>query len=202
MAAWPAPFRTGLLLSAFLLFAAAFSTPGFASNADAGATVREITWDDLLPEGWSPPSFSIDHFFDAAPIQDVSQEAPVVAAMDGERVKLPGYLVPLSLEGEKLKTFLMVPYFGACIHVPPPPPNQIVYVEMAEAVALEDPYGPHWVTGVMSTAGSETELAQAAYSLAGTHVEIFDWEAMFPQEIPEATPEEVLDEVEVPSSWE
>ena len=76
----------------------------------------------------------------------------------------------------------MVPYFGACIHVPPPPPNQVVFVSLPEAVAVDDPYGPHWVTGVLSTASSSTELAEAAYTLAGERVEVFDWDAMFPDQ--------------------
>ncbi len=192
-----------LLLSSMLPTAAGASDAAEASSAsDAAEAARDLTWDDLLPEGWVPPSVSVDHFFDAAPTQDVSQDAPVVTALNGAHVRLPGYLVPLTLEGEKLKSFLMVPYFGACIHVPPPPPNQIVYVEMDEAVALEDPYGPHWVTGVMSTAASQTELAEAAYSLAGRQVEVFDWDAMFPEEAAEETREQVLDEAEVPSTWE
>ena len=76
----------------------------------------------------------------------------------------------------------VVPYFGACIHVPPPPPNQVVFVSLPVAVAVEDPYGPHWVTGVMRTSSSSTELADAAYTLNGELVEVFDWEAMFPDQ--------------------
>lgn len=162
---------------------AALGTPALATEAPESAPVREITWDDLLPEGWIPPSVSVDHFFDAAPPPAADMDdAPVVAELDGQRIKLPGYLVPLAMEGEKLKDFLMVPYFGACIHVPPPPPNQIVFVSLPEAVFVEDPYGPHWVTGVLSTASSSTELADAAYTLSGELVEVFDWDAMFPEQ--------------------
>ena len=158
-------------------------TPALATEAPEAAAVREITWDDLLPEGWIPPSVSVDHFFDAAPPPAAAMDdAPVVAELDGQRIKLPGYLVPLAMEGEKLKDFLMVPYFGACIHVPPPPPNQIVFVSLPEAVFVEDPYGPHWVTGVLRTASSSTELADAAYTLSGELVEVFDWDAMFPEQ--------------------
>ena len=165
------------------LIAGLLSAPAWAAeDPDAGAA-REITWDDLLPEGWVPPTVSVDHFFDPAPPQPVDMaDVPVVAELDGQRIKLPGYLVPLAMEGEKLKDFLMVPYFGACIHVPPPPPNQIVFVSLPEAVFVEDPYGPHWVTGVMHTASSSTELADAAYSLTGELVEVFDWDAMFPEQ--------------------
>ena len=144
---------------------------------------RQITWDDLLPEGWVPPAASVDHFFDAAPPHAANMsDAPVVRELDGQRIRLPGYLVPITLEGEKLKDFLMVPYFGACIHVPPPPPNQVVFVSLPEAVLVDDPYGPHWVTGVLTTTTSSTELAEAAYTLAGERVEVFDWDAMFPEQ--------------------
>ena len=160
-----------------------FDTPAAAADPAEPAPVREISWDDLLPEGWVPPSVSVDHFFDAAPTPATDMaDAPVVAELDGQRIRLPGYLVPLAMEGEKLKDFLMVPYFGACIHVPPPPPNQIVFVSLPEAVFVEDPYGPHWVTGVLSTASSSTELADAAYTLSGELVEVFDWDAMFPEQ--------------------
>ena len=181
---------TGRLLASLATLALALAFGSGTANAAeddaaAGDPAREITWDDLLPEGWVPPSFSVDHFFDATPAQAASVDAPVVAALNGERVRLPGYLVPLVLEGEKLKDFLMVPYFGACIHVPPPPPNQIVFVSLEEAVFVEDPYGPHWVTGVMSTSAAQTELADAAYTLAGEVVEVFNWDAMFPEQIEE-----------------
>jgi hypothetical protein len=174
-------FRASVLLMGLLLPLAAFA-------ANGGGEVRQITWDDLLPEGWIPPSVSVDHFFDAAPPQATAMaDAPVVVELDGQRVKLPGYLVPITLEGEKLKDFLMVPYFGACIHVPPPPPNQVVFVSLPEPVAVEDPYGPHWVTGVLSTSASSTELAEAAYTLAGERVEVFDWDAMFPEQADESS---------------
>ena len=166
-----------LLLVAGLL-AGSISTS--ARAADDPGPAREVSWDDLLPEGWVPPSLAIDHFFDPVPPEPIDMaDVPIVPELNGQRIKLPGYLVPLAMEGEKLKDFLMVPYFGACIHVPPPPPNQIVFVSLPEAVFVEDPYGPHWVTGVMSTASSSTELADAAYTLSGELVEVFDWEALF-----------------------
>jgi hypothetical protein len=150
--------------------------------APVAEPVRQITWDDLLPSGWVPPSVAVDHFFDATPSQPAAgAAAPVVTEMNGQLVKLPGYLVPITLEGEKLHEFLMVPYFGACIHVPPPPPNQVVFVRLETPVKVDDPYGPHWVTGVLSASTSSTELADAAYTLTGTLVEVFDWDAMFPE---------------------
>jgi hypothetical protein len=152
-----------------------------AESGDA-RPAENITWDDLLPPDWVPPATSVDHFFDETPAQTLSSaESPVVSAMNRRRVRLPGYLVPIDLEGERVRSFLMVPYFGACIHVPPPPPNQVVFVELEDAVSLADPYGAHWVTGELRTSNSSTDLAEAAYSMRGESVEVFDWEARHQQ---------------------
>jgi len=151
-----------------------------AEAAAGTATVESptvLTWDDLLPEGWTPPVTSVDHFFDSPPQPaQTPDDAPVVDALDAQRVRLPGYLVPITLEGERVREFLMVPYFGACIHVPPPPPNQIVFVSLPQAIDLDDPYGAHWVTGVLSTSISSTELADAAYTMRGEAVDPFNWQ--------------------------
>lgn len=158
--------------------------PGTAHAGSAGVGPAEnITWDDLLPPDWVPPATSVDHFFDGTPEQTLSSaESPVVPAMNRRRVRLPGYLVPMDLEGERVRSFLMVPYFGACIHVPPPPPNQVVFVEMEDAVSLADPYGAHWVTGELRTSSSSTDLAEAAYRMRGEAVDVFDWEARYQEQ--------------------
>jgi len=172
----------GLLLAALVTLGATGMVPaGYGAEPHAGsaadATARVLTWDDLLPEDWTPPVASIDHFFDAPPQPArAPAQAPVVEALDAQRVRLPGYLVPITLDGERVREFLMVPYFGACIHVPPPPPNQIVFVTLPTAMDLDDPYGAHWVTGILSTATSSTELADAAYTMEGELVERFDWQ--------------------------
>jgi uncharacterized protein len=124
----------------------------------------------------------IDHFFDAVPPPELSPaDVPVVDALNDQRVTLPGYIVPLDIDGQTLRSFLMVPYFGACIHVPPPPPNQIVFVELEQPISVDDPYGAHWVTGVMSTRQAETDLAATSYSMRGESLEIFDFEAFYEQ---------------------
>lgn len=76
--------------------------------------------------------------------------APVVKSLDGQQVKLPGYIVPLEVSEEGRTTeFLLVPYYGACIHVPPPPSNQIVHIFSEMGVRVEDLYQPYWIEGKM-----------------------------------------------------
>lgn len=84
----------------------------------------------------------------------------VVAELEGEMVRLPGYALPLEFSEGGVREFLLVPYVGACIHVPPPPPNQIVFVQLDEAFVLDSLYDPVWVTGQI-----RTEPASRALSL-------------------------------------
>jgi hypothetical protein len=71
----------------------------------------------------------------------------VVDALDQQLIRMPGYALPLEFSGTGVKEFLLVPYVGACIHVPPPPPNQIVYVRVDKTFTPTDQYTPVWVTG-------------------------------------------------------
>jgi hypothetical protein len=99
-----------------------------------------------------------------------------VKELDGQYVKLPGYIVPLESDaGGMLDEFLLVPYFGACIHVPPPPPNQIVYVKLKKPFNLKSMADPYWITGVISTKPWTGDMADTDYVMAGEKVEIFEW---------------------------
>jgi uncharacterized protein len=96
--------------------------------------------------------------------------------LDGASVKIPGFIVPLDIGKDGLVSeFFLVPYFGACIHVPPPPPNQIVFVKMAKGIALDSIYEAYWITGKMKLSNKTTRLGAAAYSLAGEKVEIYKY---------------------------
>ena len=84
----------------------------------------------------------------------------VVGELDGESVKMPGYLLPLEYSGTKVTEFLLVPWVGACIHTPPPPPNQIVHVVLDQGDGFESRsvYEPVWVAGEMFTQSSTRNL--------------------------------------------
>jgi uncharacterized protein len=98
--------------------------------------------------------------------------APVVAELNGKRVKLGGYVVPLDFEATKVTEFLLVPFVGACIHVPPPPANQIIYVKAPGGVTIKGQFDPVYVTGILSTDGQFTGLADTGYSLAADAVDV------------------------------
>ena len=83
----------------------------------------------------------------------------IVDEMNGRLVRLAGYVLPLEFSEEGVDEFLLVPYVGACIHVPPPPPNQIVYVRINHTINADDLYRPVWVTGRISVEASNRDLS-------------------------------------------
>lgn len=96
-----------------------------------------------------------------------------VPALDGKQIALAGYPVPLETnEQSDYIEFFLVPYPGACIHVPPPPPNQIVLVRYAKGIALPDIYEPLWVEGTLKVEPISNELADAAYAIIAKQVQI------------------------------
>jgi hypothetical protein len=131
----------------------------------------EVYWEDLVPEGFNemaPPA--VQHNGEMSQLQP---DAPVVETYNNKRVKIPGFVVPLEGTDELTTEFLLVPYFGACIHVPPPPSNQIVYVKFEEGIAIDNIYDAVWVTGVLSTDGWSGDIASVGYRLSGQAVEAF-----------------------------
>lgn len=122
---------------------------------------RELTWDDLIPEA-----------------EMIEQAYPmgVVEELNGALVKIPGFVVPLEVSTEgKVSEFLLVPYFGACIHFPPPPANQIVYITAQEPIDLESTWEPIWATGELKTEFRETGLAYAGYTMVAESTEVYEY---------------------------
>ncbi len=100
----------------------------------------------------------------------------VVEDLNGARVRLPGYVVPLDFNAEsEYDEFLLVPYFGACLHTPPPPPNQIIFVTSSPAQKIGDIYEPVWVEGVMKTGQFGSDLGNSAYELTLSKLEPYDY---------------------------
>jgi hypothetical protein len=131
----------------------------------------ELFWEDMVPPNYQAPDAPFDH---DGSMQQMGLDAPVVESLDGKLVKIPGFVVPLEGNNETTSEFLLVPYFGACIHVPPPPANQIVYVKFSESVPIDNLYDAVWVTGTLTTKGWEGDLATVGYSLLGMSVSPYD----------------------------
>lgn len=116
-------------------------------NAIAQAMGEERTWQDALVSTQVRPEF------------------------DGTDIRLPGFVVPLEFDDEmNISQFFLVPYFGACIHVPPPPPNQIIFVNYPEGLQLDALYTPFWVTGTLKIETVENDTALAVYSMRASDI--------------------------------
>ena len=105
------------------------------------------------------------------------------AELNGNRIRLPGYLLPLEFEDKKVTEFLLVPWVGACIHTPPPPPNQIVHVKLAKGFDIGDEvFTAVWVSGLMKTEKNNPELSfvdgkqniDVSYVMQADSVELYD----------------------------
>lgn len=158
----------------------------FTSLTLSAAELKEVTWEALIP----PDAPRIEP--QMTPLHDLSQmgaalgegapavhqqapNAPVVQALDGQQLRIPGYIVPLEVNEQGRTTdFLLVPYYGACIHVPPPPSNQIVHVTSAVGVQVEELYQPYWIEGPMQVKASSSDLAEAGYQMAAAKIYAYE----------------------------
>jgi len=179
------------LLITATLFAGVASITTFSAVASSNSpptiskpvTFKVITWDALLPKDWDPfkdfRGQNLGGMNDGNPkalqmmrdLRAAWDNAPTVAAMDGAAVKLPGYLVPLDESKEGLKEFLLVPYFGACIHSPPPPANQIVHVVTNKAIKGFRTMDTIWVSGKLSSQRQDSIMGKSGYRLDAVVVE-------------------------------
>jgi len=147
-----------------------------------GAGVREIGWDDLMPEDWDPLKLlegrGLDAISDGDPrsealmreIREQWDQAPTRGELEGLRIRIPGYVVPLDMLGGDIREFLLVPYMGACIHTPPPPANQIIQVVSARRQALQT-MDAVWVVGTLKVGRNDTRMGVSGYVLDATRIE-------------------------------
>lgn len=174
------------LLGGILLWTA--KTPGEPfkpgdrlENAPArpASSFRELKWEELIPAGWKPAdafkgldlarmSDSDPRAMDAlARLRDVWDSAPVEPSIDGASVRIAGFIIPLERAGDDVSEFLLLPYFGACIHSPPPPANQIIYVVADKPLKNVKTMDAMWVSGTLKITTSDSPWGRAAYRMHG-----------------------------------
>lgn len=158
-----------------------------------------ILWEDLMPEGSLEDLIRQQEEFyemlqrryaanaaplsEAQPFDEIEEGSEfdympqlgsfdVVEELDGELIKIPGYVVPFNFDPKlRHSEFLFVPYMGACIHTPPPPPNQLIFVRADPAIQVEDIWAPYWLEGTLSSEQNYHEVGDAAYALSLTSLE-------------------------------
>jgi hypothetical protein len=141
------------------------------------ADAREITWLALVPKNWDPRArlskFNVEGLDDSDPkaqqymreLREILDTAPTVTELDGVLIKMPGYVVPLEKAKDGLTEFLLVPYYGACIHTPPPPANQIVHVKSSKPQKGFDAMSAVWVTGTLKALRHDSGIGVSGYAL-------------------------------------
>lgn len=155
--------RRGIILGGLATLAPA--TRLFAAGDDS----IDLNWKQLKPSvarRYNAPAQTLSH--SAVPSRTFTDPRAFMVVKDynGKRVRLPGFLIPLEMAAQGSKEFLLVPFVGACIHVPPPPPNQIVHVISQEPYMVQDLFEPVYAVGVLDTILTESVYAQASYTLA------------------------------------
>ena len=150
-----------------------------ASNSSADAQgYRPMDWEVLIPKDWEPlrdfKSLNFNGMSDSDPraiaalrkLQKAWKNAPLNPAIQNEKIVISGFIVPLdSSDSSTIEEFLLVPYFGACIHVPPPPSNQVIHVVPAQPLKGFQMMDPVTVTGDLSPSRIDTPYGSAGYEM-------------------------------------
>lgn len=145
----------------------------------ARAATREIGWEDLIPPGVPYSEIIAEGEIDEVndtwnPVFD-ENATKLNEALDGTTIRMPGFIIPFELDAAGVTEFMLVPYVGACMHLPPPPPNQLVMVKSQTPWPGDALWDPVWVTGLLRTELQSTELAQVGYSLRAEEMEVYVW---------------------------
>jgi hypothetical protein len=126
-------------------------------NAPASGKLRELWWKTMRGLDYKKGT--------------VSDE---LKSYDGTRLRIPGFMVPLEDDAEKVSEFLLVPYVGACIHTPPPPPNQIVHVKMAKGRSIPMYwYDPVWIEGDFKIENVKSMYGNVSFTMVGHSQEMY-----------------------------
>lgn len=149
---------------------------GFIEAGDPNAEYGEDLTKKLTGKGLDVNALLADDEIYREKIQAQGRE--LVTSLDGAVVKMPGYALPFELSGKLVSKFLLVPYVGACIHSPTPPPNQLVVVQLETPYAVDNIYEPIWIEGRLAASPAREELhlvdgsanIQIGYSMKGLKV--------------------------------
>jgi uncharacterized protein len=152
------------------------------SRSGAASTLREIKWEELSPKDWDPFAAIRDLNFatlkDSDPramealtkLTESRNQAPVVPELAGQSVRISGFIIPLTKVKDEVHDFLLVPYFGACIHTPPPPSNMVLHVIPDKPFKGGVTMDAVTVSGILSIERTESPWGTAGYKLTGKQV--------------------------------
>ncbi|WP_296044711.1 DUF3299 domain-containing protein [uncultured Alteromonas sp.] len=187
---------TGIMARITLVVITAFCL--ITSASSAAEPYREVEWTELMPKEDLAALLDPPDFLNG--IEDGSQQDSVaalnqrditdqkaeryrdalsstrpIAEFDQQAIRIPGYIVPLAQnEQRRVTSFFVVPYFGACLHMPPPPPNQILFVNYPQGIELQNLQQPFWFEGKLNIEISKHDLGTSAYTLHVNNYQLYE----------------------------
>ena len=144
--------------------------------AEASSTYKDMEWLDLMPKEEvealkNAQGLPVDHNAKGEQIGSFV----TVPGVNNTKIRLAGYVVPVEQTDDgQMTEFFFVPYFGACIHVPPPPPNNIVYVKMVAPIPAADMFSAYWLEGTIKTERMSNDIAATAYVMTGDSLKLYE----------------------------
>ncbi|UWR24513.1 DUF3299 domain-containing protein [Sulfitobacter sp. S190] len=165
-------------MSRRMMVSSAFAGAVMPRTAFAAAP-RQIGWEDLIPKGVPYGEIigpgEIDEANDRWLPEFDANAKKLNKALHGAYIKMPGYVLPLDMSSGGVTSFIMVPYVGACIHTPPPPANQLVFVDTKAPWPSDQMWDPVWVTGIMRHEMQSTSIAEIGYAMTAEKIEVYEW---------------------------
>ena len=167
----------------------------FIFSNTALAEPSTIDWEDLSPAEGKGVKLKLDTKADIRGIPDISEfnnskeyldnfledmkfvketqeeSGFINMNLNNKEIKIAGYITPIAFDGDNVTEFLFVPFRGACIHVPPPPANQIIYVKSASGLKADEIWSPQWITGTLLANSVSTIVADVGYSIQDASVQ-------------------------------
>lgn len=136
---------------------ALLNPPDYITKIEDGSSIDQIS--SPLKQAQTDPTAD-------DPYQQALTSTRIKPEMNKQMIRLPGFVVPLEHnDRQQVIQFFFVPYFGACLHLPPPPPNQIILVDYPDGMPLHDLNRPYWISGQLTIRLTENDTATSAYAL-------------------------------------
>lgn len=149
----------------------------FTALAHTADDWPEVKWPELIPKHWDPrkefKGLDLRKLRDSDPraiealerIKAAWDSAPTEPALNGKRLRIAGFAIPLERKGDKVTEFLLLPYFGACIHSPPPPANQIIHAVSPRPLAAMHSMDAVWAYGTLKAQRGDSSWGVSGYRL-------------------------------------
>lgn len=165
------------LLFSFILATVVLSVTGTPQAAATDAWA-ELKWEALVPKDWDPAkdfnALNLAGLQDSDPratealekLRQAWDKAPTEPSVSGRKIRIAGFALPLDVQAKKVTEFLIVPYFGACIHSPPPPANQIIHAQSAKPLSGIKVMEPIWAYGTLHLERNQSHWGTSGYKLS------------------------------------